>query len=121
MVAWHPLRSGRRWRLGIWRSSRALVPDVAGAQVLLLYDQCLQAFETLVSFRELNPAKEIIIEPRKKLDGRLSCLWLGCSESPLESIGGQLVALQECILQLVIVICVLRRHHRVHVQCSALE
>ena len=35
----------------------------AGAQVLLLYDKRLQAFETLVSFRELDPAKEIIIEP----------------------------------------------------------
>ena len=47
----------------------------AGAQVLLLYNKRLQAFEALFNFRELDPAKEIIIEPRKKLDGRLSCFW----------------------------------------------
>jgi len=92
-----------------------------GPEVLFFNEEFLYSVASLGCFGKVYPALMIVANPSDELGSTFTCFWPGGSKPLAEAVSSKLVPLQECGLQLLVVIDIVHGHHGIDVEGSATQ
>jgi len=92
-----------------------------GPEVLFLNEELLHSVVCLCCFGQVYPSLKIVSDPCNELGWTFACFWPEGSKPLAEAVSSKLVPLQECGLQLLVIIDVVLGYHGIDVEGSATQ